>query len=124
MQSRLQQYGTFSRMKSTDKYREAIKQINAENARQQAQVPAYDNVSERNRLDAIMKQNSEKARLEAEYKANVQKKNLEADEARKRAASISKKKAVVTKTAKFDPLALDGDDLSNFVDGLISGKIK
>ena len=120
----LDQYGTFSRMKSTDKYREAIKQINAENARQQAQVPAYDNVSERNRLDAIMKQNSEKARLEAEYKANVQKKNLEADEARKRAASISKKKAVVTKTAKFDPLALDGDDLSNFVDGLISGKIK
>ena len=120
----LDQYGTFSRMKSTDKYREAIKQINAENARRQAQVPAQDNVSERNRLDAIMRQNSEKARLEAEYKANVQKKNLEADEARKRAASISKKKAVVTKTAKFDPLALDGDDLSNFVDGLISGKIK
>lgn len=118
-------YGTFSKMKSTDKYRKAIQQINTENAMRQTQVPAYRGVSaEQNRLDSIVNQNSEKARLEAEYKANVQKKNLEADEARKRAASISKKKAVVTKTAKFDPLALDGDDLSNFVDGLISGKIK
>ena len=118
-------YGTFSRMKSTDKYRKAIQQINTENAMRQTQVPAYRSASaEQNRLDSIVNQNSEKARLEAEYKANVQRKNLEADEARKKASAVSKKKAVVTKVTKFDPLALDGDDLSNFVDGLISGKIK
>ena len=72
-----------------------------------------------NRIDTALL-----AKKEAEYKAQVEQKNREADEARKKAAALSKKKVTTTQTKKFDPLALDGDDLNSFVDGLISGNIK
>ena len=61
------------------------------------------------------------AAKEAEYKAMAEKK-LRDDEARKRAAMITKKKSVTVTQKKFDPLELEGDDLDNFVDELISGK--
>lgn len=130
----LDTYGTFTSLKSTDKYRRAVAEVNREaqmrqpQYTQQSSEPAKVQASnDSNRVDALLKQQEEaraKAAQEAAYKANVQKKNMEADEARRKAAELSKKKTVVTKTKKFDPLALDGDELSSFVDGLISGNIK
>lgn len=130
----LDTYGTFTSLKSTDKYRRAVAEVNREaqmrqpQYTQQSSEPAKVQASnDSNRVDALLKQQQEaklKADQEAAYKANVQKKNMEADEARRKAAELSKKKTVVTKTKKFDPLALDGDELSSFVDGLISGNIK
>jgi hypothetical protein len=73
-----------------------------------------------NRIDTSL----ELAKKQAEYKAQVEQKNKEADEARKKAAMMSKKKIANTQTKKFDPLALEGDELDSFVDSLISGKLK
>jgi len=124
----LDTYGTFSGLKSTDKYRKAVAEINREaqhSYQSNSRVPATDT----NRVDELLRKQQtddlkQKSSKEAEYEANVQKKNIEADNARKKAAELSKKKTTVTKTKKFDPLSLDGDDLSSFVDGLISGNIK
>ena len=124
----LDTYGTFRNKKSTDKYREAVQVVNRElAARRPAEPqrlanqasPQYVAQQQNNRIDTALL-----AKKEAEYKAQVEQKNREADEARKKAAALSKKKVTTTQTKKFDPLALDGDDLNSFVDGLISGNIK
>lgn len=118
--------GTFSRMKDTDKYRRAVEVINKENEfRQNQQV--HTEVPASNRVDDLLKKQAEQdenKRKEEEYLANV-KKQKEADEARRKAAQISKTKpATKTTVKKFDPLDLEGEDLDKFVDALISGKIK
>ena len=121
----LDTYGTFRNMKSTDKYRQAVQLVNKELAAKRPSEPermpynARQQAQQNNRIDAALL-----AKKEAEYKAQVEQKNKEADEARKKAAAISKKKATTVQTKKFDPLSLEGDDLSSFVDGLISGNIK
>ena len=124
----LDTYGTFRNMKSTDKYRQAVQLVNRELAAKRSSEPArvapqasaqYVAQQQNNRIDTALL-----AKKEAEYKAQVEQKNKEADEARKKAAAISKKKATTVQTKKFDPLSLEGDDLSSFVDGLISGNIK
>lgn len=121
----LDTYGTFRNMKSTDKYRQAVQLVNKELAAKRPSEPekmpynAQQQAQQNNRIDAALL-----AKKEAEYKAQVEQKNKEADEARKKAAAISKKKATTVQTKKFDPLSLEGDDLSSFVDGLISGNIK
>lgn len=121
----LDTYGTFRNMKSTDKYRQAVQLVNKELAAKRPSEPermpynAQQQSQQNNRIDAALL-----AKKEAEYKAQVEQKNKEADEARKKAAAISKKKATTVQTKKFDPLSLEGDDLSSFVDGLISGNIK
>ena len=125
----LDTYGTFRNMKSTDKYRQAVQLVNRELAAKrslepervapQASAQYVAQQQQNNRIDTALL-----AKKEAEYKAQVEQKNREADEARKKAAAISKKKATTTQTKKFDPLALEGDDLNSFVDGLISGNIK
>ena len=124
----LDTYGTFRNMKSTDKYRQAVQLVNRELAAKRSSEPErvapqasaqYVAQQQNNRIDTALL-----AKKEAEYKAQVEQKNREADEARKKAAAISKKKATTTQTKKFDPLALEGDDLNSFVDGLISGNIK
>ena len=123
----LDTYGTFRNKKSTDKYREAVQVVNRELAAKRPQEPerlmtqynAQQAAQQNNRIDEALL-----AKKEADYKAQVERKNKEADDARKKAAAISKKKVTTTQTKKFDPLALEGDDLNNFVDGLISGNIK
>lgn len=125
----LDTYGTFRNMKSTDKYRQAVQLVNRELAAKRSSEPErvapqasaqyVAQQQQNNRIDTALL-----AKKEAEYKAQVEQKNREADEARKKAAAISKKKATTTQTKKFDPLALEGDDLNSFVDGLISGNIK
>lgn len=123
----LDTFGTFRNMKSTDKYRQAVQVVNKElSARRSAEPVTNPYIEQKNRFDAMQKQNesAELAKKEAEYKAQVERKNKEADEARKKAAMLSKKKVTATQTKKFDPLALEGDELNSFVDGLISGNIK
>lgn len=125
----LDTYGMFRNMKSTDKYRQAVQLVNRELAAKRSSEPErvapqasaqyVAQQQQNNRIDTALL-----AKKEAEYKAQVEQKNREADEARKKAAAISKKKATTTQTKKFDPLALEGDDLNSFVDGLISGNIK
>ena len=125
--------GSFSGLKSTDKYRAAIAEINREIQYQynrQSVNPSIPQQQQYYRSAPVgqnqYQPNAEAERLalaakEAEYKAMAEKK-LRDDEARKRAAMITKKKSVTVTQKKFDPLALEGDDLDNFVNELIAGK--
>ena len=125
--------GSFSGLKSTDKYRAAIAEINREIQYQYNRQSVNPSIPQQQQYyrSAPVGQNQyqpnvEAERLalaakEAEYKAMAEKK-LRDDEARKRAAMITKKKSVTVTQKKFDPLALEGDDLDNFVNELIAGK--
>ena len=125
--------GSFMGLKSTDKYRAAIAEINREIQYQynrQSVNPSIPQQEQYYRSAPVgqnqYQPNAEAERLalaakEAEYKAMAEKK-LRDDEARKRAAMITKKKSVTVTQKKFDPLALEGDDLDNFVNELIAGK--
>ena len=117
----LDAYGTFRNMKSTDKYRHAVQLVNQDLSRNKPSEPV--NVQAQN-ANVQNRANNDIASKEAAYKAQVEQKNKEADEARKKAAALSKKKSAVVQTKKFDPLALEGDELDSFVDNLISGKLK
>ena len=125
--------GSFRGLKSTDKYRAAIAEINREIQYQYNRQSVNPSIPQQQQYyrPAPVGQNQyqpnvEAERLalaakEAEYKAMAEKK-LRDDEARKRAAMITKKKSVTVTQKKFDPLALEGDDLDNFVNELIAGK--
>lgn len=125
--------GSFRGLKSTDKYRAAVAEINREMQYQYNRQSANPSIPQQEQYyrSAPVGQNqyqpnAEAERLalaakEAEYKAMAEKK-LRDDEARKRAAMITKKKSVTVTQKKFDPLALEGDDLDNFVNELIAGK--
>ena len=125
--------GSFRGLKSTDKYRAAIAEINREIQYQynrQSVNPSIPQQQQYYRSAPVgqnqYQPNAEAERLalaakEAEYKAMAEKK-LRDDEARKRAAMITKKKSVTVTQKKFDPLALEGEDLDNFVNELIAGK--
>lgn len=125
--------GSFRGLKSTDKYRAAIAEINREIQYQYNRQSVNPNIPQQEQYyrsaptgQNQYQPNAEAERLalaakEAEYKAMAEKK-LRDDEARKRAAMITKKKSVTVTQKKFDPLALEGDDLDNFVNELIAGK--
>lgn len=125
--------GSFRGLKSTDKYRAAIAEINREIQYQYNRQSVNPSIPQQQQYyrpaptgQNQYQPNAEAKRLalaakEAEYKAMAEKK-LRDDEARKRAAMITKKKSVTVTQKKFDPLELEGDDLDNFVDELISGK--
>lgn len=125
--------GSFRGLKSTDKYRAAVAEINREIQYQYNRQSANPSIPQQEQYyrsaptgQNQYQPNAEAERLalaakEAEYKAMAEKK-LRDDEARKRAAMITKKKSVTVTQKKFDPLALEGDDLDNFVNELIAGK--
>ena len=125
--------GSFRGLKSTDKYRAAIAEINREiqyqynrqsvnpSIPQQQQHYGYAPVGQNQYQPNAEAERLALAAKEAEYKAMAEKK-LRDDEARKRAAMITKKKSVTVTHKKFDPLALEGDNLDNFVNELIAGK--
>lgn len=125
--------GSFRGLKSTDKYRAAVAEINREIQYQYNRQSVNPSIPQQEQYyrsaptgQNQYQPNAEAERLalaakEAEYKAMAEKK-LRDDEARKRAAMITKKKSVTVTQKKFDPLALEGDDLDNFVNELIAGK--
>ena len=117
--------GSYRGLKSTDKYRAAIAEINRENQSRPVNPSAYRNQYANQQQNNGSYIDAERARLadlaakEAEYKAMAEKK-LRDDEARKKAAMITKKKTTTVTQKKFDPLELEGDALDEFVNELIS----
>lgn len=121
--------GTFSSMKATDQYRQAVQSLTADAARMNnsgsnGQAPATkeataQRVATKPTTDSKAAESAAKAKQEAEYKRNLEEKNRKAEEARKKATSVSKKKVSTTETKKFDPLALEGEELDKFVMSLI-----
>ena len=121
--------GSYRGLKSTDKYRAAIAEINRENQSRLVNPSAYQNQYANQQQNNGSYVDAERARLadlaakEAEYKAMAEKK-LRDDEARKKAAMITKKKTTTVTQKKFDPLELEGDALDEFVNELISSSKK
>ena len=121
--------GSYRVLKSTDKYRAAIAEINRENQSRPVNPSAYQNQYANQQQNNGSYIDAERARLadlaakEAEYKAMAEKK-LRDDEARKKAAMITKKKTTTVTQKKFDPLELEGDALDEFVNELISSSKK
>ena len=117
--------GSYRGLKSTDKYRTAIAEINRENQSRPVNPSLYQNQYANQQQNNGSYIDAERARLadlaakEAEYKAMAEKK-LRDDEARKKAAMITKKKTTTVTQKKFDPLELEGDALDEFVNELIS----
>lgn len=115
--------GSFTSMKATDQYRQAVKALTAEAARINSQqgVQTKEAVSKVAAVKPTMNKDAElaKRQQEAEYKRNLESKNLKAEAARKKAVSVSKKKASTAIDAKFDPLALNGKEFDDYVDSLI-----
>ena len=121
--------GSYRGLKSTDKYRAAIAEINRENQSRPVNPSLYQNQYANQQQNNGSYIDAERARLadlaakEAEYKAMAEKK-LRDDEARKKAAMITKKKTTTVTQKKFDPLELEGDALDEFVNELISSSKK
>ena len=121
--------GSYRGLKSTDKYRAAIAEINRENLSRPVNPSAYQNQYANQQQNNGSYIDAERARLadlaakEAEYKAMAEKKFRD-DEARKKAAMITKKKTTTVTQKKFDPLELEGDALDEFVNELISSSKK
>ena len=121
--------GSYRGLKSTDKYRTAIAEINRENQSRPVNPSAYQNQYANQQQNNGSYIDAERARLadlaakEAEYKAMAEKKFRD-DEARKKAAMITKKKTTTVTQKKFDPLELEGDALDEFVNELISSSKK
>lgn len=115
--------GSFTSMKATDQYRQAVKALTAEAARINSQqgVQTKEAVSKGAAVKPTMNKDAElaKRQQEAEYKRNLESKNLKAEAARKKAVSVSKKKVSTAINAKFDPLALNGKEFDDYVDSLI-----
>lgn len=121
--------GAFSSMKATDQYRQAVQSLTADAARMNnsgsngqtasTKEATAQRVATKPTTGSKAAESAAKAKQEAEYKRNLEEKNRKAEEARKRATSVSKKKVSTTETKKFDPLALEGEELDKFVMSLI-----
>jgi hypothetical protein len=119
--------GAFTSMKATDQYRQAVQSLTADAQRMQqtnsvapvTKEATAKTVAPKPTVDSKKAELDAQAKQEAEYKRNLEEKNRLAEEARKKAASVSKKKASTTKVEKFDPLALEGQELDDFVTSLI-----
>lgn len=114
--------GSFTSMKATDQYRQAVQSLTADAARMNSQQGGNTQEA-RAKTPAPKPTNNKAAELaakqEAEYKRNLEAKNLEAEAARKRAASVSKKKVSTSVAKKFDPLALEGKEFDDYIESLI-----
>lgn len=120
--SRLDFNGTFGSLSSIAKYRAAVQQL-------QAEAPVAPAVPERvapTKVDTASKVRAEKAaieksRKEEKYKQEIKVKEAKIAQQRKRAASMSKKKPKSKPATKFDPMKVEGEELDNLMEFLITG---
>ena len=119
------QYGTLS---TIAQYREAVKELQVEYAStnaiqaqtQQIQAQKAEQAESASKVEAE-KAKIAKERKEAKYKdkANAESKKL--NDRRKKATSASRRKPKAKAKAKFDPLKVEGEELDELMDFLISG---
>lgn len=126
--SRLDHNGTFSNMSTIEQYRAAVQQLQAEQPTAQEAipvvpptVPAVQKPVVKKTSVSAEKAKIKKARQEAAYKKEVTAKNAKVAKQRKRATSMSKKKPKAKATPKFDPMDLQGSEVSDHLDFLING---
>jgi hypothetical protein len=124
--SRLDYNGSFGSMTTINKYRAAVVELQKEHASSATQQPVVENTAPKKVVKkstvSAEKAKIDKARQEEEYKEKAAKREAKVAQQRKRAASMSKKKAKVKQSKpKFDPLALEGEELEAHMNFLITG---
>jgi len=117
--------GQFGNMTTIQQYRAAVQELQAE---AQAQQPVINNTEEEiiEAEASEAKVKAEKARIakerkEAKYKAKAEAESKKLNERRKKATSASKRKPGAKAKAKFDPMKVEGEELDELMDFLITG---
>jgi len=112
--------GRYTNLNSIDMYNEASKTVNVQIAEEKA---AEESAKKADTIDKS-KVEAEKAKLKQkrekeEYEAKAKAKEDKVNKARREATNNSKAKHKTTVTKKYDPLALEGDELDEFERGLM-----
>jgi len=122
--SRLDYSGSYGTMSTVDRYRAAVKALQAEAPAPVAVAPVAPAKTITKSADKAKAAKAKiiKARKEAEYKAKAAKEETKRNKQRELASSVSGKKKGKTKArAKFDPMALEGEEFQAHFDFLASG---
>jgi len=124
---RLDFNGVFSDMSTIAQYRAAVKELTPATP----VIPVTETVKKvapkvapKKTVSASVKEEKAKiakARKEAAYKKQVKANNAKIAEERRKATSVSKRKAASKAKAKFDPLKVEGSDLDALMEELIAG---
>lgn len=119
--------GAYSSLSTINQYRAAVGELQKEQAANPAVTeqpatsqPKATKVAKKSSV-ASEKAKIAKARQEEKYKEDAAKREAQINKKRKRAASVSKKKPKAKPKPKFDPMAVEGEDLDNLMAQLISG---
>jgi len=119
--SRLDFSGSYGTMSTVDKYRAAVRALQAE-APAPAKVAPVDTKPAKDVAAKAAKAKILKARRESEYKAKAAREEAKRNKQRSLATSVSgKKKGKTKQVAKFDPMALEGEAFQEHFDFLASG---
>jgi hypothetical protein len=120
--------GSFNDMNAICKYRAAVVELQIEAAVVRAPVtptpqPAVAKPVKQAASASVKqeKANIAAARKEAEYKKQVSARNAKTADDRRKATSLSKRKAPAKAKAKFDPMALEGEEFDAHMELLMSG---
>ena len=123
--SRLDYNGAYNSMNTISKYRAAVGELQKAQANQPAAVetPAQAPKKVAKKAPSVKDEKAKikQARKETAYKAKAAEEEAKRTADRKRASSMSKKKPKAKAKAKFDPLKVEGEELDNLMDFLISG---
>ena len=118
--SRLDYNGAFGAMTSINKYRTAVMELQKE----QAAAPQVAEKKPARKAKAKSSVKDEKAKIlqarkEEEYKEKAAKREAKIAEQKKKAASVSRKKAKAKPKPAFDPMQVEGKELDDLMDLLI-----
>ena len=117
--------GELRNLSSIDMYNLASKEVNKELDVENKALKAEGQKKiddKKVKSDAVAKEKAkiEKQRKEKAYTAKAEAEDEKANKARRKATDASQQKQKVAPTKKPNPLALDGEDLDEFVDGLMN----
>ena len=116
----------FSSKNSITQYREAAAELERDYKKHVEATGAKEAETDRANEAELIATNAKKAedaKKAKSYKAKVEKKNIEASKARKKATSVSKKRAPVKSKKKvaFDPMSLSDEDFTKYFDEQVYG---
>jgi hypothetical protein len=120
--SRLDYNGAYGSLSTVNKYRAAVRELQREQPVQQQEAPVTKVTKAPAKKPGVKAEKAKivKAREAEEYKAKAAEREASITKQRKKAASVSRKKAKAKPKAKFDPLEVEGEELDQLMDFLIT----
>lgn len=122
--SRLDYNGAYGSLSTVNKYRAAVKELQAEQAAKPVApvtTPAKAAPAAKQSSVKAEKAKIEAARKDAEYKNKAAAREAKLTQQRKRASSMSKKTTKPKAKPVFDPMKIEGTELDDLMNQLISG---